>query len=235
VRAPHLVRSRKRTLPAVEPLHDEQIRVLGCLAEKEATVPDAYPMTLNALRQACNQSSSRDPVVAYDDLTVQRALDELKTLGLVRFVHPSHGERTTRFRHVADVALGIDRSELALLAVLALRGPQTAAELRTRTERLHRFADADADAVEASLARLAARDEPLVVELPRLPGHHQARWAHLLAGPVDPELLVARAARPTATPRASSADGLDSLAAEVAELRARLERLERELGIELGS
>lgn len=232
---PDLVRSDERTLPSMEPLHDEQVRVLACLAEKEAAVPDAYPLTLNALRQACNQTSSRDPVVAYDDLTVQRALDELKGLGLVRFVHPSHGERTTRFRHVLDERLGLDRPELAVLTVLALRGPQTAAELRTRGERLHAFADVSE--VDDVLAGLAARDDALVVELPRLPGHHQPRWAHLLSGPVDVEALAAR----WAPPAGAAGRGRDAAAevaasrSEVAELRARIERLERELGLQLPS
>lgn len=229
---PDLVRSAERTLPSVEPLQDEHVRVLGCLAEKEATVPDAYPLTLNALRQACNQTSARDPVVVYDDRTVQRALDELKALGLVRFVHPSHGERTTRFRHVLEERLAIDRRQLAVLTVLALRGPQTAAEVRSRTERLHPFADLEE--TESVLQGLASRGEPLVVALPRLAGHHQGRWAHLLAGPVDVDALAARPdGDASGAPRRGRADDVAALATEVAELRARLDRLERALGVEL--
>jgi uncharacterized protein YceH (UPF0502 family) len=215
----------------VEPLQDEEVRVLGCLAEKEATVPDSYPLTLNALRQACNQSTSRDPVVGYDDLTVQRALDSLKAAGLVRFVHPSHGERTTRFRHALDEKLGLDRRELALLTVLALRGAQTVPELRTRTERQHAFADVGE--VEASLRALAARDEPLVVAIPRQPGQREGRWMHQLGGPVDVEAFAT--AHPAGgAPRAAAAVGPD-LAEEVAALRARVERIERELGLDLSS
>ncbi len=213
----------------MEPLPEELVRVLGCLAEKEATVPDAYPLTLNSLRQACNQSSSRDPVVAYDTATVQRAVDQLKPLGLVRFVHPSHGERTTKFRHALDERLGLDRAELAVLTVLALRGPQTVPELRTRTERMHAFDGAVA--VLDALHRLAGRDEPLAADLGRLPGQREGRWAHLLSGPVD---VAAVAERVTAAPgppdRPDRSDRPD-LAAELAELRERVERLERELGL----
>ena len=200
-------------------MNDEQVRVLACLLEKEATVPDAYPLTANALRQACNQTSSRDPVVAYDDATVQRSLDDLKAAGLVRFVHPAHGERTTKYRHIVDERLGLDRGELAVVAVLALRGPQTAAELRSRAERAHAYASVTE--VEEVLARLARRDEPLVTELPR------RRWAHLLAGPVDAEAVDARPPA-AASPRA---DRVAELESEVAELRQRLERIERELGL----
>lgn len=214
----------------MEPLRDEEVRVLGCLVEKETTVPDAYPLTLKALRSACNQTSSRDPVVAYDELTVQRALDSLKAAGYVRFVHPSHGERATRYRHVVDEKLGLDRAHLAVLSVLALRGPQTAGELRTRTERQHAF-DSVA-AVEAVLAGLAGREEPLVLELPRLPGQHQTRWVHLLGGPVDVEALTASATASGPRPAAGPvADRIAELEATVARLSARLARLERELGI----
>lgn len=217
----------------MDPLDAEQVRVLGCLVEKEATVPDAYPLTRNALRQACNQTSSRDPVVAYDDLTVQRALDSLKELGLVRFVHPSHGERSTRFRHVLDDRLALDRWELAVLAVLALRGPQTAAEVRSRTERAHAFASVEE--VESVLRGLAARGEPLAVELPR------RRWAHLLAGEVDADAVAAEPSASASSASAASAsaprrdDRLAALEAEVEALRARVAHLERELGVELRS
>ncbi len=208
----------------MDALNPAEVRVLACLVEKAATVPDAYPLTSNALRQACNQTTSRDPIVAFDELTVQRALDSLKTAGLVRFVHPSHGERVTRFRHVLDERLGLDPGELAAVAVLALRGPQTAAEVRTRTERMHAFGDVDQ--VEAALSHLAAREEPLVVALPR------RRWAHLLGGPVD----VAQADQDEASePRRPGSDRMSALEAEVADLRERLERLERELGVPLRS
>jgi uncharacterized protein len=215
----------------VEPLTDEQVRVLGCLVEKEATVPDSYPLTLNALRQACNQSSSRDPIVSYDEHVVQHALDTLKVAGLVRFVHPSHGERSTKFRHVLDERLELDRPALAVLSVLAVRGPQSPAELRTRTERQHPFGSPGE--VEAVLQDLAEREEPLVQLLPKQPGQQHARWVQLLGGPIDAEALAATAAaRPASTPIAgSTADRVTALEAEVETLRDRLARLEAELGV----
>jgi uncharacterized protein YceH (UPF0502 family) len=164
-------------------LSPEAQRVLGCLVEKQRTVPASYPMTLSALVAASNQSSNRWPVVDYDAGTVQRALDELKGGGLVRFVHAAHGERVTKYRHVADERLGLEPGETAVLAVLLLRGPQTAGELRARTERLHPF-ESVAE-VEAVLARLAGREDPLAVALPRAPGRKEPRFAHLLGGPVD--------------------------------------------------
>lgn len=207
----------------MDALSEEEVRVLGCLVEKAATVPDTYPLTLNALRQACNQSSARDPVVSYDELTVRKALDSLKARGIVRFVHPSHGERATKYRHVADERFGLDGGELAVLAVLALRGPQTAAEVRTRSERLHAFESVgDCEAVLAGLAR---RDEPLAVELRR------RRWAHLLGGPVDTDVDAAPAA--PAGPPPARPDRVAELEAAVAALAARVERLERDLGLDV--
>lgn len=217
----------------MEPLTAEEARVVGCLVEKEATVPDAYPLSLHSLRSACNQTSSRDPIVAFDDLTVQRALDSLKQKGVVRFVHPSHGERVTKFRHVAGEQYDLDPGELALVAVLLLRGPQTAGELRTRTERMHPFGSLGE--VEDVLAALAERDAPLTVELPRGPGQQQTRWVHQLCGPVDVDALAAA----TGPARASGGGGVHpaahdrvaALEAEVADLRGRLARLEAELGL----
>jgi uncharacterized protein YceH (UPF0502 family) len=145
------------------------VRVVGCLLEKERTVPDSYPMTLNSLVTACNQSTNRWPVVSYDAATVQHNLDGLKDAGLVRFVHPSHGERTTKFRQVIDERLALLPTEAAVLCVLFVRGPQTVAEIRTRTERLHAFDSVDE--VEAALQLLADREEPLARRLDR-------RWTH---------------------------------------------------------
>jgi len=157
------------TLVDMIELNLEQVRVLGCLLEKERTVPDSYPMTLNGLVTACNQSSNRFPVVAYDASTVQRAVDDLKDMGLMRFVHPSHGERTTKFRQVIDERLALLPTEAAVLCILFVRGPQTVAEIRSRTERLHAF-DSN-DEVEEALRRLAAQAQPLVRAVDR-------RWTH---------------------------------------------------------
>jgi uncharacterized protein YceH (UPF0502 family) len=211
----------------VEPLNDEELRVLGCLIEKEATVPDTYPLTLNSLRQACNQSSSRDPVVSYDDLVIQRALDSLKARGLARFVHPAAGERATKFRHVLHERTGLEPDELAVLCVLMLRGPQTAGELRTRTDRQYAF-DSVGD-VESTLRRLAARDEPIVVELPRQAGHQHIRWMHLLGGPIDVEALATEA--PQRVGATAGSLRFEALVAEVEALRARVERIEAALGL----
>src|SRR4051794_1424366 len=166
-------------LPVLDPVEQ---RVLGSLLEKEVTVPASYPMTLNGLRTACNQSSSREPVTDLSESEIVAALDRLKPRGLARLVHASHGARTIKYRQVLDEHLGLDDDERALLTVLLLRGPNAAGELKTRTERLHSFADRDE--VEACLARLRDRGRPLVRELARQPGQHDARWIHLL-GPVD--------------------------------------------------
>jgi len=135
--------------------------VIGCLIEKQLTTPQQYPLTLNALVLACNQTSNRDPVVSYEEGAVQRVLASLKELGLVRFVYPSSGRSATRYRQVIGDAVGLEAGGLSLLAVLLLRGPQTAGELRTRTERM---AGLDGlGAVNAALADMAAGSEPLVL------------------------------------------------------------------------
>ncbi len=154
-------------------------RVLGCLVEKQLTTPQQYPLTLNALSSACNQSTNRHPVMVLEDLAVERALDELKALGLVRFVLPSHGRSVTRYRHVFDETYGLDVLRVALLAVLLLRGPQTVGELRARTERMAEFDSVDA--VHHELTALADQPEPLVQLLPRRPGQKEDRWQQLLA------------------------------------------------------
>lgn len=165
--------------PSLDPVEQ---RVIGSLLEKERTVPATYPLTANALRTACNQSSSRDPVTDLDDRTILDALERLKAAGLARFVHPSHGARGVKYRQVLDERLGLEDDERAVLTVLLLRGPSAAGELKTRCERLHGFADRDE--VEEVLIRLARRPEPLVEELPAQPGQRDTRWIHLL-GPVD--------------------------------------------------
>ncbi len=188
----------------VEPLTDRQLRVLGSLAEKAATVPDTYPMTLRGLQAACNQRNSREPVTDHDEHTVQVTLDELKARGLVRFVYASHGARTTKYRHVLDEQLGLEPGELALLTVLMLRGSQTVNELRTRTERAHRFEDNDE--VVHTLDALAGRDDPLVVHLARQPGQKETRWAHLLGGP-SAESSAESPPEPSAEPAAERPEG----------------------------
>jgi uncharacterized protein len=236
------------------PLSLEEARVLGCLLEKERTTPDTYPLSLNALVTACNQSTNRSPVVSYSEPTVEAALDSLRERSFVRRgVYP--GSRVIKYRHVLDEALGIDPPQLALLCVMLLRGPQTPGELKSRTERLHPFKDLLA--IDDTLDELAGRDEPLARRLPREPGQKEARVRELLtdAGgevtarvpddapldwkpePVTPRPSVpVRADEPPATvvtPQLG-VDGLvervTALEGEVASLRAELERLRESLG-----
>ena len=156
-----------------------QVRILGCLMEKERTTPDNYPLTLNALMAACNQTTNRHPVSKLEEATVSNALVNLRGLNLVRIVY-SRSNRADRFKQVLDEALGLDGGGAAVVCLLMLRGPQTASELRARSERLHPFADQDD--VDDTLARLARRDEPLVAKLERQPGQKENRWAQLLGG-----------------------------------------------------
>jgi hypothetical protein len=151
--------------------------------EKQVTTPQAYPLSLLAVVAACNQSSNRDPVLALDEREVEAALTSLRQRGLTRLVHPRHGRGVTKYRQVLDEALDLDAEARAVLCLLLLRGPQTPAELRARAERLADLATV-AD-VEATLDRLAGRDDPLVVRLARRPGQKEARVAQLLTGPVD--------------------------------------------------
>jgi uncharacterized protein len=191
-------------------LEVEEQRVLGSLLEKQTTVPASYPMTANALRTACNQASNREPVVDYDQGTVERVARALKDRGLVRIVWTGTGQRTLKYHQTLDEVLELEADERALLTVLLLRGEQAPGELRTRTERLHPFADR-AD-VEACLRRMAARPEPLVRELERRPGQQDHRWVHLL-GPL-PEIAAPVAAE-TVNRDAVIAEGADARDAKV--------------------
>lgn len=208
-------------------------RVLGSLVEKQLTTPQQYPLTLNGLALACNQSSNRDPVVAYSEADVQAALDRLKAHGLVRFVLPSHGRSVVRYRHVLDERLALDARQLSLVAVLLLRGPQTAGELRARTERMADYAGVGE--VESDLAALSRWDDPLVARLPRGPGQKEERWTQLLCD--QPAPAAGRpegAAHAERSDRAGPAQGLrEELAAlkdEVAVLRSELAELRAALG-----
>jgi uncharacterized protein YceH (UPF0502 family) len=199
-----------------------QARVLGSLLEKELTTPDAYPMTLNALVAACCQTSNRDPVLHLDATQVETAALALKSKGLLRVVHPGAGERATRYRQVADEALGLRAADRALLSLLLVRGAQTAASLLARSERLHRFGGAAE--VEATLGELAAREVPLVARLDPLPGQREARWIQLLeAGAAE-----RAAARPRGTHEAAHSHGAAAPPA-LASLEARLHALESRL------
>jgi len=183
-------------------LSPEEQRLLGVLLEKQVTVPATYPMTLAAVRTGCNQTSSRDPVVDYDEQLVESTLRGLKDRQLVRIVWSDTGRRTLKYHQLVSEALELNDAERAVLTVLLLRGPQAPGELRSRTERLHEFADRGG--VEQVLADLAARPDPLVRELPRQPGQHDLRWTHLLG---DVPAAVTVAAEPSVDRESVLADG----------------------------
>jgi uncharacterized protein YceH (UPF0502 family) len=191
-----------------------EIRVLGCLIEKQRTTPDTYPLSLNALRLACNQATSRDPVVDYDEPTIRQALERLSFKRWVRLAS-GPGSRAAKYQHLLDDALGLDDPELALLAVLMLRGPQTTGELKQRTERLHSFA---AGELEETLERLADRE--LVTRLPRRPGEKGERYEHLLGSGEEKAQPEAAAA----AERLPLEQRVAQLEEEVARLRALVDR-----------
>lgn len=210
---------------ALRELTHVECRVLGVLVEKQLTVPDTYPLSLNALTAGCNQKTARVPVMELTDAQVQQAVDDLKYLSLA---NQSSGSRVSRYEHNAQRVLGVPSQSVVLLTLLMLRGPQTAAELRIHSERMHRFADVSS--VEGFLDELSEREPPLVVKLARAPGTREHRWAHLLAGPVDAPAAVpgdAESGR-AAVPAAAE---LQALRAEVAELRGLVEHLYAELGV----
>jgi uncharacterized protein YceH (UPF0502 family) len=210
-------------------LTPEELRVLGCLVEKQRTVPDTYPLSLNGLRTAANQTTNRDPVVRYDEATIEAALDRLRERGLVRR-GVTAGSRVIKYWQLAEEQLGLDDADTALLAVLMLRGPQTPGELKGRTERLHRF-DAIDDVVGA-LDGLAARDEPLVVRLGREPGHKENRYVHLLGAGGAEQLVRAAATRDWSGPPGGTgpAPGASAPSAAIEALRDEVETLRREVG-----
>lgn len=189
----------------------EEQRVLGSLLEKQTTVPASYPLTANALRTACNQTSNRDPVVDYDQGTVERTARALRDRELLRIVWADVGRRTLKYHQILDEKLELEEDERALITVLLLRGAQAPGELRTRTERLYKFEDRSD--VEACLRRMAARPEPLVRELERRVGQHDRRWVHLL-GPV-PEAEAAAAVVESVDRDTVIADGADERDARV--------------------
>jgi len=217
-----------------------QVRILGCLMEKERTTPDNYPLTLNALMSACNQTTNRHPVSKLEEATVSNALLNLRGLNLVRIVY-SRSNRADRFRQVLDENLGLDGGEAAAVCLLMLRGPQTASELRARSERLHPFADQDE--VDDALGRLGRREEPLVARLERQPGQKENRWAQLLGGELpgaEAPSLVATTMSPSAAPASSIGvptservaaleTALEEIRGELAKLRSEHDELVREL------
>ena len=200
-------------------LSAEQVRVVGCLIEKQLTTPAQYPLSVNALVAACNQSTNRDPVVAYDEDTVRDALAGLRDEGLTRTVYAT-GSRTPKYAHRLDEHFELTPAQLAVMGLLLLRGPQTVGELRTRSDRSHPFASLDE--VEETLQALAAHPYGALAErLERRPGQKEARWRHLIGLPGEPE--------PAAPARVDRPTSVDDLAAEVAQLRAEVAELRAEV------
>jgi uncharacterized protein len=226
--------SPPRSIRILSPL---EARVLGVLVEKQHTVPDTYPLSLNSLTSGCNQKTARAPVMNVTEAEVLNAIEDLKHLSLV---FEGSSSRVPRFEHNLNRVLGIPSQAAALLTVLMLRGPQTAAELRLNSARLHGFADVSS--AEAFLDELAEREPPLVVKLPRAPGERESRWAHLLCGEVSvPAGFAASEAAPGGVADAAiSIDEFDALkseqkrlAGEVERLQALVEHMAAELGISL--
>lgn len=208
-----------------------QARVLGALIEKSATTPETYPLTLKALTTACNQSSSRFPVVDYDSQLVETTALALKSKGLMRVVHPAHGERATRYRHIAGDALTLDDAQLAVLSVLLLRGAQTVSELRTRTDRQHPFVDTTE--VERVLGSLEVHPRRLVSQVERQPGQKESRWIQMLE--VDPEgraSMVPAGVSAGSRPSRVADERTERLEARVALLETQVSLLMGELGLE---
>ena len=209
----------------MEPLDPVGLRVLGSLIEKEFATPDNYPLTLKALTAACNQASNRDPVMELDETAVLRSLDDLAARGFARGVHRGDA-RVMRYREEVREKLHLHQPELAILAVLLLRGPQTVGEIKARTNRLFDFIDLSH--VEITLDALATLSTPLVTGLPRQPGQKEIRWTHLLAGPPDDQ-APGDAEVPPPARRAAASDRVEALEQEVATLREEVAELRAQL------
>ena len=206
-------------------LDDIEARVVGCLVEKDLATPEYYPLTLNALTNACNQKSNRDPVMLLEETDVIRALDSLR---LKQMAHQSaEGVRAAKYCHNLEAVLNLDPEDLAVLAELLLRGPQTVGELRNRAERMCPVGDLQA--VEELLQNLTEREEPLVMSLPRQPGRKEHRFTHLLSGVPEIEETSALPAEPARLKVAAENDRITSLEEEVAALRTELDEVSLQL------
>lgn len=212
-------------------LNEYEVRVLGALVEKKITTPEYYPLTLNSIINACNQKSSRDPVVSYDESIVQKALNSLREKKFA-YVFSGADARVAKYGHLFPEAMDLSHAETAIMCVLMLRGAQTPGELRTRSTSLYNFeALVDVELALQSLMDDDVRKEPLIVKLPRVPGTKESRYAHLLSGEVNIEQLPVIAA-PRATSSTSSAsikeERIAALEAEVASLKQGLAELQQQ-------
>jgi uncharacterized protein YceH (UPF0502 family) len=211
-------------------LNEYELRALGALVEKQIATPDYYPMTLNALVNACNQKNHRDPVVSYDETIVGRALDSLREKNLAYVFHGAEA-RAPKYGHLFPKAFDLSEAEVPLMCVLILRGPQTSGELRSRAQHLRGF-ESLAD-VETLLQGLSLRDNPLVVKLPRQPGSRESRFAHLLGGPVEMEPNQAPSVQKAQIENdkiAKMEEEIASLRLELSELKQQFADLKKELG-----
>ena len=207
-------------------LNEYELRALGAMVEKHIATPDYYPMTLNALVNACNQKNHRDPVVSYDETIVAKALDGLREKNLAYVFHGSEA-RAPKYGHLFPKAFDLSEAETPLMCVLILRGPQTSGELRSRTQHLRSFGSLAE--VETLLQGLSLRDKPLIVKLPRQPGSRESRFAHLLGGPVEMEQSEAPPhTAPSVLQRQSDNDKIAKLEEEIASLRMELSDLKEQ-------
>ena len=210
----------------MERLLDEiEVRVLGSLIEKDLATPEYYPLTLNALTNACNQKSNRDPVLQLDDTEVVRALDSLRQKQLAH--QSAEGVRSAKYCHNLESVLDLDLEDLAILAELLLRGPQTVGELRNRAERMHPVGDLQA--AEERLQNLMEREEPLITRLPRQPGRKEQRFAHLLSGTPEIDETSALPVEPARMQVAAENDRITKLEEEIVSLRTELDELRSQL------
>jgi uncharacterized protein len=216
-------------------LNEYEVRVLGALVEKKITTPEYYPLTLNSLINACNQKSSRDPVVSYDEPIVQKALNSLRDKKLA-YVFSGADARVPKYGHLFPEAMDLSHAETAVMCVLMLRGPQTPGELRSRTTSLYNFESlVDVELALQSLADEELRKYPLILKLPRQPGTKESRYAHLLSGEINlDQLPVVATPRPSATSSSSSVrideERVTKLEAEVATLKQALAELQQQFG-----
>ncbi len=206
-----------------EILNETEARIVGSLVEKQLTTPEYYPLTLNALVNACNQKSNRDPVVAYDEKTVTAVLERLRDRNIV-YVFYGSTSRVPKYKHMVPSVYELDPAEVAVICVMLLRGPQTLGELRTRTERLYNFPGLGE--IQETLDGLSRREEPLVVKIPVQPGQKEARFAHLVSGEIDIEALaVAQVMRASRGEAAN--ERIEKLEQEVAGLRSEVETIKQ--------
>ena len=203
-----------------EILSETEARIVGALVEKQLTTPEYYPLTLNALVNACNQKNNREPVVSYDEKIVTESLERLRDRNIV-YVFYGSTSRVPKYKHMLPSIYELEPSEVAVICVMLLRGPQTLGELRTRTERLYEFGGLGE--VQETLDGLARRDDPLVVRLPVLPGQKEARFGHLISGPIDVEAFAAAQATPHT--RTGGSERIEKLEEAVGELQREVAEL----------